>query len=351
MTSITNEQALEAAIEKALTGHCREEWDPTEENDSIAQDRSEPLYRTGNGFYIGYPEDFDKKYAIDTVRFWSFLENSQPDELNKLRRYSDWKLRILERLDRTLRTYGLLRVLRKGIDVDDAHFTLFYQLPLASSGDTVKANFGKNQFSETRQLRYSQAQPGQEIDMVLFVNGLPLATLELKNAWTGQTARAHGQRQYKTDRDITQPLLQFGRCLVHFAADTDEVYMTTRLNGKDTFFLPFNKGNNYGKGNPPNPQGGHRTAYLWQEILTRQSLANIIQHFVWFSGKEKDKLETRILYFPRYHQLDVVRRLMADVEERGAGHTYLIQHSAGSGKHSMTDPCLDSSSAVSDLTG
>ena len=112
--------------------------------------------------------------------------------------------------------------------------------------------------------------------MVLFCNGIPLATLELKNPWTGQTAEVHGIRQYKCDRDIKQPLLTFGRCLVHFVVDTDEVYMSTRLAGKDSFFLPFNKGNNFGKGNPPN-KAGHKTAYLWEEIFTRQSLANFIR--------------------------------------------------------------------------
>ena len=165
-------------------------------------------------------------------------------------------------------------------------FTLFYVLPLASSSDAVKANFENNRFSVTRQLRYSLDNPGEEIDMVLFVNGLPFSTLELKNHWTGQNAKVHGQNQYKYKRDISQPLLNFGRCLVHFAVDTDEVYMTTKLNGAGTFFLPFNLGHNFGKGNPPNPFG-HKTAYLWDEVLTRQSVANIIQHFVRFDGEDE----------------------------------------------------------------
>ncbi|MEO7044131.1 MAG: DEAD/DEAH box helicase family protein, partial [Ferruginibacter sp.] len=173
--------------------------------------------------------------------------------------------------------------------------------------------------------------PKDELDIVLFVNGLPFATMELKNHWTGQTARIKGQNQYKFDRDITQPLLNFGRCIVHFAVDTDEVYMTTKLNGAHTFFLPFNLGYNYGKGNPPNPNG-HKSAYLWKEIFTRQSMANIIQHFVRFDGKDTDPLSKKNLFFPRYHQLDVVRKIIADASQKGTGQTYLIQHSAGSGK-------------------
>ena len=230
-----------------------------------------------------------------------------------------------------IKKYGIIRLFRKGLDVDDAHFTLVYPLPLASSSENVKKNFENNQFSVTRQLRYSETNLGEEIDMVLFINGLPFSTLELKNPWTGQTAKVHGQSQYKFKRDITQPLLNFGRCMVHFVVDTDEVYMTTKLNGANTFFLPFNLGHNFGKGNPP-CAFGHKTSYLWEEIFTRPSIANIIQHFVRFDGKESDPLAKKTLYFPRYHQLDVVRKIIADAGKMGTGQTYLIQHSAGSGK-------------------
>ena len=259
------------------------------------------------------------------------MEATQKEELAKLQKQSDWRLKILERLDRMIKKHGVIRMFRKGLDVDNAHFTLMYPLPLASSSDTVKKNFDSNEFSVTRQLRYSIDNPREEIDMVLFVNGLPFATLELKNHWTGQNAKVHGQNQYKFKRDITQPLLNFGRCVVHFAVDTDEVYMTTKLNGPATFFLPFNLGHNFGKGNPPNPFG-HKSSYLWEEIFTPQSVANIIQHFVRFDGKETDALSKKTLYFPRYHQLDVVRKLIADASKKGVGQTYLIQHSAGSGK-------------------
>ncbi len=326
MPSQTNEQALEASIEKKLTGTSLEEL----KQEGALQEQKE-LYRSGNGYYIGYASDFNAKYAIDEVRFWHFLETTQPEELAKLQKQSDWKIKILERLDRLVKKYGILRLLRKGLEVDDAHFTLMYVLPLASSSAAAKINFDNNEFSVSRQIRYSLLNPREEIDMVVFVNGLPIATMELKNHWTGQNAKVHGQNQYKTKRDITQPLLNFGRCVVHFAVDTDEVYMTTKLDGASTFFLPFNLGHNYGKGNPPNPFG-HKTAYLWDEVLTRESLANIIQHFVRFDGKESDALSKKNLFFPRYHQMNVVRKLIAHANSNGVGQTYLIQHSAGSGK-------------------
>lgn len=325
-TTNTTEAALEAAIETKLTGTCLENLRTAS---NLAEHPS--FYRAGNGYYIGSANDFNAKYAIDEVRFWHFLETTQKEELEKLQKQSDWKLKILERLDRMIKKYGVLRILRKGLEVDDAHFTMLYQLPLASSSEAVKRNFESNEFSVSRQIRYSLTNPREEIDMVLFINGLAFATLELKNHWTGQNAKVHGQNQYRTKRDIAQPLLNFGRCVVHFAVDTDEVYMTTKLDGANTFFLPFNLGNNHGKGNPVNPFG-HRTAYLWEEVLTRRSITNIIQHFVRFDGKETDPLSKRNLYFPRYHQMDVVRKLIADASKNGVGQSYLIQHSAGSGK-------------------
>ena len=328
MPSKTNEQALEASIEKKLTGTSLEELKTTA---SQILEESLPLYRAGNGYYIGQASDFNAKFAIDEVRFWHFLETTQKEELAKLQKQSDWKLKILERLDRLIKKYGILRLLRKGLEVDDAHFTLFYVLPLASSSKVIKDNFERNEFSVTRQIRYSLTNTKEEIDMVLFVNGLPFSTMELKNHWTGQNAKVHGQNQFKFKRDITQPLLSFGRCVVHFVVDTDEVYMTTKLDGANTFFLPFNLGNNFGKGNPPNPFG-HKTSYLWDEVLTRQSVANILQHFVRFDGKETDPLSKKTLFFPRYHQMKVVRDILADASKKGVGQTYLIQHSAGSGK-------------------
>ncbi len=328
--SKTNEQALEQAIELALTGYNLE--DAIEDISINPMHDERQMYNLeGNGFYVGYATDFNPTFAIDEVRFFSFLSKTQAEELEKLKRHADWRQRILTRFDRMIRKNGVISLLRKGLKVESAHFTLLYQAPMASSSEAVKANFEKNEFSVTRQVQYNLNNRLEEIDMVIFVNGVPIITMELKNAWTGQTAALHGIQQYMRQRDNKQPLLQFGRCIVHFAVDTDEVYMCTKLNGEKSFFLPFNKGNNNGKGNPVNPDG-HRTAYLWEEVLTKRSIANIIQHFVRFDGKANDSLNSRTLFFPRYHQMDVVRKLIDHATQNGVGHTYLIQHSAGSGK-------------------
>ena len=325
MVTSTKEKDLEIAIEQALTGTCREQ---------AVNQLNEPAGRyltKHHGFQLGFSQDFDPHFALDMRLFWAFLQSSQKEELARFQQLNpnDWERKILERLDRSLKKYGVLQLLKKGLDIDNAHFDLLYPVPLASSGEKVKQRFEQNIFSCMRQVPYSRSS-GETIDMVLFVNGLPIVTLELKNHWTGQTARYDGQKQYR-NRDLSQTLLQFGRCLVHFTLDTEEAFMATKLAGANTFFLPFNKGHNQGKGNPPNPNG-HRTAYLWQEIFTKQSLVNIIQHFVRLDGSSKDLLEKRTLFFPRYHQLEVVRRLIEHTGQNGVGKRYLIQHSAGSGK-------------------
>ncbi|KMN12129.1 type I restriction endonuclease subunit R [Pseudomonas sp. B21-009] len=321
MVSNTKEVALEQAIQTHLTGHTSEEL-----GGSPAPVGSGP-YR------IGHPADFNAQFALDTAIFWQFLETTQGKELTKLRdrNPTDWQAKILERFDRMIKKHGLLHMLKKGLPIDDAFFSLMYPSPLASSAARVHENFAANIWSITRQVRYSQSNLLEEIDMVLFLNGMPLITVELKNAWTGQTARFHGQKQYREKRDATQSLLQFGRALVHMAVDTDEVFMATKLAGPSTFFLPFNKGHNNGEGNPPNPNG-HKTAYLWEEVFAPTSLAGIIQHFVLLEGKVTEPLAKKSLIFPRYQQLDVVRRLLDHASTNGIGHSYLIQHSAGSGK-------------------
>lgn len=305
MQNQTNEKALETHIQNALLR---------------------------GGYVESLPADFDAEFAIDREKFWGFLEATQPKELDKLRHRNDWQRVILERLDRLIKKDGLLRVLKKGFSIDDARLQFMYRLPQSTLNQDAAANFEKNVFSIGRQIHFSRADAGLSIDMALFLNGLAVATFELKNPWTGQNVwRAIAQ--YQNDRDPRQPLLQFGRCLVHFALDTEEVYMTSHLNGKGTFFLPFNKGHNNGKGNPLNPSG-HKTAYLWEEVLQRHSLANILEHFAKLV-EEDDKnagKTKKTLYFPRYHQLDVVRRLMDDTRTHGTGQKYLIQHSAGSGK-------------------
>ncbi|GAQ13145.1 type I restriction-modification system, restriction subunit R [Myroides odoratimimus] len=330
MNTNYNEQALESLIEQKLVGICTEVL-KKEDKSYITFNEDRSHYTSGHGYYLGHTHDYDKKYAIDTVRLWHFLEATQGDELEKLKRYSDWQLKIIERLDRVISKNGVLHVLKKGIEVDDACFTFFYEYPNKNSSRNTHDYFRANEFSVTRQLQYSTVNPLEEVDLVIFINGLPIMTMELKNPLTGQTAAIQGQKQYRETRDVKQTLFNFGRCIVHFAVDTEEVYMTTKLQGKDTYFLPFNKGNNYGKGNPVN-LNGHRSSYLWEEVLSRPSLANIIQHFVLLEGKKTDSLDKKFFIFPRYHQLDVVNRLIEDVSEHGAGKTYLIQHSAGSGK-------------------
>ena len=315
MFSKTNEEALESSIEKYLLDN--------------------------HGYIKGHSKDFNKEYAIDEIRLFDFLEISQKDELEKLKRDSDYKQKILHQLSKMISKYGVLKILKKGISIADANFTLFYPAPLISSGDETRKKFSQNQFSVTRQLTYSMQNPSLEIDMVIFINGLPIITIELKNSAMsgyGQSAKYHGINQYKKDRDPKDRLLNFARCLVHFTFDTDEVYMSTKLDSDKTIFLPFNKGDKNSAGNPPNPNG-HKTAYIWEEIFSKASLADILQHFVRLDGKDTDKLESRNLYFPRYHQLDVVRKIIDDVSQNGVGKTYLIQHSAGSGKSNSITWC------------
>jgi len=334
MVSKTNEQALEACIEKALAGINRDQLKEEAASEEEARQKATAFYGAlkGNGYFLGWPSDFDREFAIDRDIFWSFLKNTQAEELAKVKDQPNWQRLILERLSKKILKEGIVKVLKSGLDINDAHFTLLYSQPYNDLNPEIAENFEKNVFSVTRQVHYSQADPMLSIDMVLFINGIAIATIELKNAWTGQ-ATYHAMKQYREDRDPNEPLLKFGRCLVHLAVDTDDVYMTTRLAGKSTYFLPFNKGNHHGKGNPTNPDG-HRTEYLWNEILTRQSLTNIIEHFAKLVEEKDPKTgkKTKTLYFPRYHQLEVVRALLRDVADKGVGETYLIQHSAGSGK-------------------
>lgn len=323
MNNNVNERALEKNIERALVGICREDL-----AQGIAQTH------TGMGYVMGQPMDFNAQYAVDEKFFFQFLEATQKESLEAYKAYNphDWKLKLLDRFDKLIKKHGIAYMLKKGMAMDEQHFHFMYPCPLASSSRSVHQNFKANIFSVTRQVQYSLKNRREEIDMVVFLNGLPLLTIELKNAWTNQTARYHGIKQYKEDRDPTQPLLTFARSLVHFAVDTDEVYMTTKLEGKKTYFLPFNKGTKSGgQGNPVNPNG-YKSAYLWEEIFFKESLVNIVQHFVRLDGSDSSKLNSRTLFFPRYHQLDVVRKIISDVSKKGVGHPYLIQHSAGSGK-------------------
>jgi type I restriction enzyme R subunit len=327
MATKTNEQALEACIEKALTGTCREQL----KLEGMGVAEANEQYRSGHLYWLGETVDYDREFAVDRRHFWDFLEATQAEELAKIKDRPNWQRLILERLNRKIQKDGILKVLKGGLRIDDANLTLLYSQPYNTINPEVAKRFEQNIFSVTRQVHYSNAEPLKSIDMVIFINGIAVATFELKNAWTGQSTY-HAMKQYRKDRDPNEMLLQFGRCLVHFAVGTDDVYMTTCLAGEKTNFLPFNKGLKHGKGNPPNPDG-HKTNYLWQDILSRQSLTAIIEHFAKLVGeKENDPLKKKSLIFPRYHQLEVVRNLLDDVRLRGVGQTYLIQHSAGSGK-------------------
>jgi type I restriction enzyme R subunit len=287
------------------------------------------------GSYIkGCPKDFNREYAIDTVQLFKFLKETQTKEWEKLvAKHGDLgaESNFLKRLHKDLDTHGMLHILRKGIVDAPARFNLCYFKPASNMNQTDAENYNKNILSVSRQVHYSLKNENS-IDVVLFVNGLPIATLELKNAITGQTVE-NAKRQYKYDRDPREVLLGFkSRCLVHFAVDTDEVYMTTKLAAADTYFLPFNKGNNGGKGNPVG-NGNYRTSYLWDEVLQKDSLLDIIHRFIHLQRKSDDagKVKESII-FPRYHQLDAVRALISNVKNIGTGNNYLIQHSAGSGK-------------------
>lgn len=334
--SQTNEQAFEALIEKALVGSTHEERTASGQNDVEAQSPNVQQY------YWGQPKDMDKKLAIDLRRLWAFLESTQQNVLDEYKG-KDLKSELPKRISKDIETFGVIKVLREGVDVDNIHLSLFSPKPSAADSETSKLKYAQNQFSLTRQQTFSVANPGLEIDMVLFVNGLPIFTFELKNPWTHQTAKYDGQKQYKsTERNPKETLLNFGRCLAHFTMDKDEVFFTTRLNLDKTYFMPFNKGlpNGQGAGNPVNAEGGYKTSYMWEQILQKDTVADIIMNYVCFDydeAKTQKKVphimkNAKKLIFPRYHQLDVVGKLVDDVAEMGVGKTYLIEHSAGSGK-------------------
>lgn len=289
------------------------------------------------GYIKGSPKGFDRELALFPDDIITFIKNSQPDEWEKLVSYFgyDVERKLIQRLMQVLNRDGMLRVLRRGFDLYDVRIKMAFFAPATGLNPEVMEKYQSNILTVTRQVHYSTKNENS-LDMVLSINGLPVATVELKNQFTNQTAN-DAKRQYREDRDPREPIFQFKkRALVHFAVDTDEVYMTTRLNGKKTFFLPFNKGNNGGAGNPPDPEGGFRTSYLWREVWQRDSMLDIIGRFMHLQVEDKKidgkKVTKETMIFPRYHQLDAVRKLVRDVKEKGAGKNYLVQHSAGSGK-------------------
>lgn len=286
-------------------------------------------------FHHGYhklsPQGFDPALALFPEELLTFLHRTQPNTWEALSRlhHKDTRHKVLKEVARQMNRNGSLHVLRKGVEMDGEHLHLAFFKPSHQANPRTLERYRANRLCVTRQLRYHPERQ-QSLDMVLSLNGVPLVTLEIKNHLTGQRV-THALKQYKEDRDHRIPLLRFKqRTLVHFAVDPDEIFMTTRLEGKDTSFLPFNQGGQEGSaGNPPNPEG-HRTAYLWEEVLERDSLLDILARFMLLERSEDQKKER--LIFPRYHQLRVVRRLVNSARRHGVGKNYLVQHSAGSGK-------------------
>jgi len=330
MTTDTTEKGLETLIMRHMTG-----------TDGLAvvpnQVAQRPPAYGGTGYTAGSPQDFDRAHALDVPQLLAFLRTSQPETFQKLALADAGdpkdinRLKFLARLSGEVGKRGVIDVLRKGVDHGPLHFNLFYGTPSPGNAKAEKLH-AENRFSITRQLAYSMDERRRALDLCLFINGLPIATFELKNSLTKQTVEDAVQ-QYKRDRDQRERLFEFGRCVVHFAVDDSEVRMCTDLRGKGSWFLPFNRGHNDGAGNPPNPHG-IKTDYLWKEVLTPAGLTDIFENYAQIveekdprTGKKKRKQ-----VWPRYHQLGVVRQALADVRAHGAGRRYLIQHSAGSGK-------------------
>ncbi|CAK8716629.1 type I site-specific deoxyribonuclease [Candidatus Electrothrix aarhusensis] len=286
------------------------------------------------GYQQGIPQDYDRDHALDLAKLTAFLQATQPDCAERLSLTTDspTRTKFLHRLQGEIAKRGIIDVLRKGVKHGRDAITLFYSSPTASN-TKAKELFSQNIFSVTRQLRYSSSEPQLALDLAVFINGLPIATFELKNRLTKQTVDDAIQ-QYKRDRSPKDLLFHFGRCVVHFAVDDLEVHMCTHLKGKESWFLPFNKGHKDGAaGNPPNPEG-LATDYLWKKILRKDRLTDILENYAQIveEKNEKTNRKKRKQIFPRYHQLLVVRKLLAHAQENGVGKRYLIQHSAGSGK-------------------
>ena len=291
-------------------------------------------FLTGSGFTGRDAANFDRALCLDPDSLFQFLYATQAKTWEKLKvQHGELaKERFLHRLAGQIQKRGTLDVLRKGVDDLGCHFELAFFHPETTLNEEHARLHEANILGVMRQVYYSERNDSS-LDLVLFVNGLPVITAELKTPLKGQTVQ-DAVAQYKYDRDPREPLFQFRRCLAHFAVDTDLVFMTTRLQGGKTWFLPFNKGHERGAGNPPNPHG-FKTAYLWEEVWRWERLLEILNHFV----VDRDKLDEkgkktgeREVIFPRYHQLDAVRRLVAHARENGAGQNYLVEHSAGSGK-------------------
>ena len=297
---------------------------------------------TYGGYAKGDAKAFDRTVALDVATLISFVKATQPKSWEKYETIYgiSCEKSFIERFCKEVRSLGLLSVLRHGFKDRGITFRVVYWKPETSINQTAQAQYERNVLHCTRQLHYSMSNENS-IDIVLFLNGIPVVSMELKNQFTGQDTD-NAIHQYKFDRASKDTIFEFkNRVLVHFAVDLYNVFMTTRLQGANTFFLPFNQGSNGsgnvgGKGNPQNPDG-YQTAYLWEKVLAKDSLLEILHKYMHLQVEVKEdkngnKTRKETMIFPRYHQLDVVTRLLTDVKANGAGHNYLIQHSAGSGK-------------------
>ncbi|MBS4535190.1 type I restriction endonuclease subunit R [Clostridium sp. D2Q-14] len=288
-----------------------------------------------NGYIEGFNRNYDVDYAIDTKCLFDFLETTQEKKMNRLKDIyiNNYKSKIIDNLDRNLRTKGSIDVLKHGIKDYGVKLDLAYFKPPTDLNPEQFILYKQNILSVTEELKY---QGDKRIDLSLFLNGIPIITMELKNSFTNQNCK-NAIKKYKYDRSNKEQIFKFKeRSIVNFAMDTDEVYMTTKLAGEKTFFLPFNRGNNGKSGNPP-VEGKLRTHYLWEEVLQKDSLLEIIQKFTYVDTREEvleneDTVKKETVIFPRYHQLAGVRDILHHVKNKGAGYKYLIQHSAGSGK-------------------
>ena len=316
------ERAFESAIEYGLTG--------------------------SGGYEKRRPDACDEARALFPADVTGFLQDSQPAKWQALEALLGGQTgaTVLDSLSKELELKGSLHILRHGFKCYGKTFRMAYFRPNTAMNPAAARNYARNRLTVTRQVAFTSVMKKADgknrrcvIDLTLAVNGIPVVTAELKNPLTGQRA-ADAKRQYQTERDGRDLLFAFEkRALVHLAVDPDEVWMTTRLKGRETDFLPFNRGNNHGAGNPP-VEGNWKTHYLWDEVLQADSLLEILQRFMHLEVKEKhirtDKgvrtVETKTMIFPRYHQLDAVRKLATHAKDNGAGRNYLIQHSAGSGK-------------------
>ncbi len=325
------EESIECALLAAGPDACAGGgWLVSEQEPSFGE-------AAAGGYRKRRPEDYDRALCLIPRDVVDFIYATQPQEWDRLKQHygAEVKDRFLKRLSREIEKRGTLDVLRKGVKDVGCKFDLAYFHPASGLNEALQKLYEANLFSVVRQLRYSP-KAEKSLDIALFLNGLPIFTAELKNPLTGQTVE-DAIRQYRLDRDPREPLLAFRRCLAHFAVDPDLVYVTTHLEGPKTTFLPFNQGKFGGAGNPPVPptRRGYATAYLWERVWSRDSVLELIQHFVHELDVEDEngrKTGRRVLIFPRYHQLDAVRRLVRNAGERGPGQHYLIQHSAGSGK-------------------